>query len=42
MEKSDSDIPRDDLYRTTIVFDKTNHKKVKITKKLFEQGPSEG
>ena len=45
MEKSDSDIPRVDLYRKTMVFDEKNkkkYKKVKISKKLFEQGPSGG
>ena len=39
MEKTESEIPRVDLLRKTPVFDKKNienHKKVKISKKLFE------
>ena len=38
MEKSDSDIPRVDLYRKIIVLDEKHkkYKKVKISKKLFE------
>ena len=39
MEKSDSDIPRVDLYRKTIVVNEKKtkkYKKVKISKKLFE------
>ena len=42
MEKSDSDIPRDDLYRKTIVFDEKiskNIKKAKFQKNDLSRDP---